>query len=320
MATLDPHHVRRVTQTGGPQKQVLWVRHGQSIADDQRSVTDPESSDPRWLDAQLSPLGRKQASSWAGVAPTWKVQEVLCSPLTRALESACRVFSHTSVDIHVTPRAREGWWFSTENRGRLRSGLEAGTESGDGGSPHWTPLHELPGAHKLRGLERIEAPVPGEWDPLGEEERAADEDGLFSDWRRGLEELKLELLHSSASRIAVVTHWGVIEALTGVGCANGSIVPTLVQSSGDAKAWQCTVCGPIMEHPPLGVRTRTWRARHHTPRFRTRAPPNRPPTPPLHSRARPASPPGISAYDQVEHLSTPASPMGMGSSPGEAFS
>jgi len=270
MASLDPHHVRRLSLAGGVQKQVMWVHHGQSLADAERADADQDSTNPRWVDAPLTPLGRQQARSWAGIAPTWKVQRVYCSPLMRTLESACQIFSHCDVELHITPHAREGWWFSTENRGRLRAALEEGIEAaGADGAQHWTPIGQLPGAHKLRGLEQLEAPIPDVWDPQGEAKRAGAEaeDDLFAKWRRGLEQLKLELLRSSASRIAVVCHWGTIEALTGVDCAKGSIVPTLVNSQPNGEGWQCTVCGPILDHPPLG----------------------------------------IPAYEQVDHLSTPAS-------------
>lgn len=279
MTHLDPHHVRHVARGLLPSKQIVFIRHGQSIANAESEIADEDHANPKYFDARMTELGQNQASSWAGVAPTWDIEEVYVSPLTRALETACRIFEHCDCDMHVTPYAREGWVHCFENRGRLLPELENGTASAEIvarypvlGKQQWPALADLPGAHKLRGLKQLAVPLPQRWDAAEEEGRAKDEEGLFARWKEGIDDLKHQLLQSSASRIAVVCHWGIIWELTGVDCENCSLVPTVVQgSTGDE--WSCTVCEPIMEHPPLGARRASRAAR--PPQRSTQARPRR---------------------------------------------
>jgi broad specificity phosphatase PhoE len=214
MDQLDPHRPRALAgDVVVSRKQVIFIRHGQSIANAAGTESEEEHASIRWLDAPMTALGRSQANSWAGVAATWGVEEVWCSPLSRAMESACRIFQDCEVPIHVTPHAREGWWHCTENRGRLAHAIAAGTD-GSSDERRWPALAELPGAHKLRGLERLAAPTQDVWDPAEEERMMGDEQALFDRWKASIAELKLELSRSPAHRIALVCHWGIIEALT----------------------------------------------------------------------------------------------------------
>lgn len=247
---------RRHTNVHGQGKEVLFIRHGQSMANAAGGEADKTPMSDRWLDAPMTALGRHQADSWKGVAPTWSVDEVICSPLSRAMETACRIFQHCDAPIIVTPHAREGWWHCTENRGRPLAGIYSGTD-GVTAEKRWpTPL-DLPGSHKLRALDAVQSQPPY-WDPTGEAAAAANEDLLFNMWRDGLEELKRTILASQARRLAVVCHWGVIEALTGFDADNCTCVPTLVfqSSNGTTGNWSCSVCPPVIPHPPLGRHSR----------------------------------------------------------------
>jgi broad specificity phosphatase PhoE len=229
---------------------VIFIRHGQLIANAAGTESEEEHASIRWLDAPMTALGRSQANSWAGVAATWGVEEVWCSPLSRAMESACRIFQDCEVPIHVTPHAREGWWHCTENRGRLAHAIAAGTD-GSSDERRWPALAELPGAHKLRGLERLAAPTQDVWDPAEEERMMGDEQALFDRWKASIAELKLELSRSPAHRIALVCHWGIIEALTSIDVENCTVVPTVSIASDQTCHFQ--LCPPTMTHPPLGT-------------------------------------------------------------------
>lgn len=252
-AELDPHHPRTLLAGTAGQKQIIFIRHGQSVANAAGPDAESDHQSTRWLDAPITALGQRQASSWSGVAATWGVQEVWCSPLMRAMETACRIFEHCDLPIHVTPHAREGWWHCSENRGRILAAIEAGTD-GVSSEQRWPKLSELPGVHKLRGLEQLERPIARIWDPASESADHLNEDKLFNLWRESIEQLKRQLLESKAHRIALVCHWGVIEALTGVDCENCTLVPTIARAVNFGAGLTCSVCPPIVSHPPLGAR------------------------------------------------------------------
>ncbi|KAJ1627884.1 histidine phosphatase superfamily [Pavlovales sp. CCMP2436] len=250
MHDLDPHRPRSLA-VGVAWKQIILIRHGQSVANAAGEEAEADHQGLRWLDAPVTELGRSQATSWAGVAPTWDVEEVWCSPLVRAMETACRIFQHTDCPIYVTPFAREGWLHCSENRGRHLAALLAGTD-GTSDEQRWPRVCDLPGAHKLRGLDRVKL-ASRWWDPAMESSMHDDEEGLFALWRESIEELKKELMASKASRIALVCHWGVIEALTGVDCENCTVAPCVVRASAGGSL-DFSVCPPIVAHPPLGLR------------------------------------------------------------------
>lgn len=262
MDALDPHRPRSLVAV--EHKEVLLIRHGQSLSNAAGSEAEADHQSARWLDAPITALGQAQATSWSGVAHTWNVEEVWCSPLTRAMETACRIFEHCDIPIHVTPYAREGWWHCTENRGRILAHIEAGTD-GQSDEQRWPKLSELPGSHKLRGLAAIAQPIPQFWDPSGESAEHANEEKLFDLWRASLAELKKQLLASKARRIALVCHWGVIEALTGVDCQNCTLVPTVAREAEAGSGLMCSVCPPIVAHPPLGARERRAASSDRTP-------------------------------------------------------
>jgi broad specificity phosphatase PhoE len=254
---LDPHRPRSFLPATA-QKQVILIRHGQSKANAAGSAAEVDHQSPQWLDAPMTALGRSQASSWSGVAPTWDVDEVWCSPLSRAMETACRVFANVDVPIRITPYAREGWWHCSENRGRLAHAIEAGTD-GTSDEVRWPKLSSLPGSHKLRGLERVAKPLPKLYDPEEESRLHAQEKELFALWEDAIEELKRELAASKARRIALVCHWGIIEQLTKEDVENCTVIPTIARVIEGAhcadgqQSCYVRVCHPVLTHPPLGV-------------------------------------------------------------------
>lgn len=109
----------------GP-KRVLFLRHGES----QANVTGRDIPDPL-----LSDDGRKQARSWADHIGALRVDLVLTSPLRRAVETACIVFSCESTPIEVCYAARELWWHHRQNVlgpvTQLRSLLQSIPRGGD---------------------------------------------------------------------------------------------------------------------------------------------------------------------------------------------
>jgi len=255
MAGLDAHAVRRmVNASKANEKQIIFIRHGQSVANSSGHLSEEEPLNPRWWDSPITAKGQMQASSWAGVAPSWDVDEVWCSPLCRAMETACRIFERVDVPIRVSPFAREGWWHCTENQGRLLQGIRSGTDGTGGEERLWPTPEDWPNAHKLTGLEGVAASIPDVWDPAGERSLQHDEEALFEKWKASLERFKAELMASEAPRIAVVCHWGVVEALAGIDADNCALVPTVAHGDCLEVPWTCAVCPPIETHPPIGIR------------------------------------------------------------------
>ena len=85
--------------------QILLIRHGQSTFN---AVFDQTNVDPLHFDAPLSPLGRQQidlARQKLAMFPPPDL--VICSPLTRAIETTLGLFGGSEIPITVTCRHRE---------------------------------------------------------------------------------------------------------------------------------------------------------------------------------------------------------------------
>ena len=214
-------------------REVLFIRHGQSLANVAVDSNAYDASSSRYADAPLTDLGRSQASAWEEIAPSWEVEEVLCSPLIRAIETSACIFSQThETPIRIIPYACEGWWEEACNRGR--SSLEAvmtGTATGAvGEAKRWPALSELGIEDRLLGLETVfsETVCRKVLDPHGETELATGgpwgEGVLDPRWEANV--LQNQILVSPARRIAVVCHWGVIDKLFEVDSPNCGVLRT----------------------------------------------------------------------------------------------
>jgi len=171
--------------SAGPSR-VLLLRHGQSETNAmRRDMPDPP----------LTELGRVQAVAWKGAIGRFGAECVLVSPLRRALETALLAFDKVDVPIEVCRHAREMWW---DEQANTPSTAEALAEV----------LRDLPRGDEVFGVE--EALVETRDTPQSE--------------HASIEAMKEELRRRSEACVAVVCHWGVINALCGDGADNCTVV------------------------------------------------------------------------------------------------
>lgn len=85
--------------------QILLIRHGQSTFN---AIFDRTNVDPMHFDAPLSPHGRQQVDlARQKLAMLPPPDLVICSPLTRAIETTLGLFGGSEIPITVTCRHRE---------------------------------------------------------------------------------------------------------------------------------------------------------------------------------------------------------------------
>mmetsp|Transcript_27859 Transcript_27859/g.83591 ORF Transcript_27859/g.83591 Transcript_27859/m.83591 type:complete len:301 (-) Transcript_27859:59-961(-) len=189
---------------------VVLIRHGES----QANATGADVLDPA-----LTDVGAAQADAWRSRASTWpRLDAVLVSPLYRCVATAARALGACEAAAwECCPAAREHWWMCQQNRGRYAAELLPDLVS--------LPPHGL-------SAEAIEAAVgaPSEhWRP--DEEATASKRQLGK--RAAL--ATLALVHDlcrradagAEKRVAVVCHWGVIQALTDVDAENCDVIALL---------------------------------------------------------------------------------------------
>ena len=82
---------------------MILLRHGQSEFNAAFSVT---RVDPGIADPKLTPLGREQAAAGDALAGE-RLARIICSPFTRALETAAIVAGRLSLPVIVNPIVRE---------------------------------------------------------------------------------------------------------------------------------------------------------------------------------------------------------------------
>jgi broad specificity phosphatase PhoE len=168
-------------------------------------------------DTKLTPEGRRQADQvrlQAAQNPDNPLQEadlLVASPLTRALTTAELIFSDClqldNVSRIVNPLASERLYFSSEV-GQHRSILQVNHPSfnfdvlEDHKNWWFSPSSESDDDTK-------------EWRPYPETAQYACPGEPVSAFRRRMQQFKEWLAHREERRIVVVTHWGVIRALTG---------------------------------------------------------------------------------------------------------
>ena len=165
---------------------MILLRHGQSEFNLHFSAT---KKDPGIPDPKLTPLGHEQAEAAALALAGERIDRIIASPYTRALQTAAPIARQRNLPITVTPTVRERYAFSCDV-GSPRTALRVAF-------PHvelahideiWWPAVEEPD-HQIEARAR-----------LFRAEMAA-----MPEWRHTL----------------VVSHWGFILAMTGERKMNG---------------------------------------------------------------------------------------------------
>lgn len=169
----------------GPSR-VLLLRHGESEA----NATGRDVAD-----APLTDRGRAQAAAWKGAVGRFGADVVLVSPLRRAIETALLAFDGLEVHVELCRHAREMWW---DEKANWPSAPEA----------VWALLHNLPRGGEVCCVEEALAETADT--PTSE--------------HASIEALRAALSCREESCVAVVCHWGVINALTGDGADNCTLV------------------------------------------------------------------------------------------------
>ncbi|MDO9712008.1 histidine phosphatase family protein [Paracraurococcus lichenis] len=165
---------------------MILLRHGQSEFNRLFHAT---GRDPGIPDAPLTPLGEAQAAAAAEALAGEDIRRILCSPYTRALQTAAPVARRLGLPVTVTPAVRERYSASCDiGSGRAALALA------------WPALD-------LSGIEEV-------WWPPVEEPHAQFEA------RCALFRAEMAALPDRAHTL-VVCHWGVIRALTGRDAGNG---------------------------------------------------------------------------------------------------
>lgn len=170
------------------------IRHGQSAF----NAVFTGDGDPMIFDAALTPLGQRQAQEVRQRVAELGIREVVCSPLTRALQTARLIFP--TDHIHVVAETREHLGHSCDI-GQSPAALQ-------------TAFPDIPFAH-----------LPDIWwhqGPLNDVGVPVEPAEVF--------EARMTLLASTlrardARPLAVVCHGHVIRALTGIDPDNCDIVP-----------------------------------------------------------------------------------------------
>jgi len=174
---------------GRPGIVMILLRHGQSEFNVVYSATrvDPGIPDPR-----LTEEGRRQALAAAEVLREESLDRIVTSPYTRALETAEIIAGKLGLEVEIEPLVREQRLFHC-----------------DIGSPRALLAERWPALDFARLEERW-------WPDLDESE------GRLS--QRALSFRDLMKSRAHWRRLAVVTHWGFIRALTGQRVPNGHLL------------------------------------------------------------------------------------------------
>jgi glucosyl-3-phosphoglycerate phosphatase len=180
---------------------MILLRHGQSQFNLHFHAT---GVDPGIVDAPLTPLGHEQAETASRALAGEGLRRILCSPLTRALQTAAPVAARLNLPVLVTPAVRERRGASCDI-GTCRTDLARAW-------PH------LDFAHLEEVWWRAEGEADHEADDVFEARTRAFRAGMAADpdWAHTL----------------VVCHWGFISAVTGCSLANGEWVRCRMDEEG----------------------------------------------------------------------------------------
>lgn len=178
---------------------MILLRHGQS---EFNVIYGETRVDPGIEDPSLTALGRRQAVAAAEILRRNGIKRLISSPYTRALETAAEIASVLGLPVTVDPMVRERRAFSCDI-GTLRSQL----------GRNWPHL-------ELAHLDE-------QWWPEERESEAA------VARRGGAFALRMREARDWA-QIAVITHWGLVFALTGQRLGNCEAVRLEQDGAGGA--------------------------------------------------------------------------------------
>lgn len=97
-------------------KKLYFTRHGQTVWNVENKICGE-------TDIELTELGRKQAKELGEIIKNgdYQIDEILCSPLVRAYDTAKHISDVTGIPLRVEPRLKEqcfGKWESTARDGK----------------------------------------------------------------------------------------------------------------------------------------------------------------------------------------------------------
>jgi len=165
---------------------MILIRHGQTEFNRVYSET---GRDPGIRDPQLTAVGRSQAAAVAQALAAMNPSRLIVSPYTRALETAEIIATDLGLPISVEPLIAERFAFTCDIG---------------------TPLAML----QARWPDIAFDHLPDPWWPAREETVGA--------LSRRSELFCSRIAREAWSRIAVITHWGFIRAVTGLKVPNGA--------------------------------------------------------------------------------------------------
>ena len=166
----------------------------------QEPASQPGWRDPELFDTALTPRGRSQAASLSAHCSRLQLDLLVASPLSRALETATLAFGTApGLPRLALPLAAERVWHAS-----------------DVGSPPDQLATRFPHFAGLADLPPVWWAVP-HGSPREARAYALEPEDEFLSRMEAL----LAWLHARPEQhIALVCHWGVLEALTGVGFVN----------------------------------------------------------------------------------------------------
>ncbi len=181
---------------------MILLRHGQSQFNLHHHAT---GVDPGIVDAPLTPLGHEQAEAASRALAGEGVRRILCSPLTRALQTAAPVASRLDLPVLVTSAVRERRGASCDI-GTCRTDLARAW-------PHLDLSH----------LDEV-------WWREAEDEEDHEPDHLFAARTTVFGARMAE--DPDWAHTLVVCHWGFIHAVTGCSLSNGEWVRCRMDEGG----------------------------------------------------------------------------------------
>ncbi|MBV9811520.1 MAG: histidine phosphatase family protein [Acetobacteraceae bacterium] len=166
---------------------MILLRHGQSEFNLHFNAM---RRDPGIVDPPLTPLGHQQAQAAAESLGAERIARIICSPYTRALQTAAHAAKARGIPVLVNPIVGERFAFACDV-GTPRSTLALAWPEHDFSliEEIWWPAVQEPAASVMARAARFRA------------EMAA-----LADWQDTL----------------VVSHWGFILSMTGERVANGT--------------------------------------------------------------------------------------------------
>jgi broad specificity phosphatase PhoE len=167
---------------------VILIRHGQTEFNRVFSVS---RQDPGIRDPHLTDHGRQQARAVAQALRPLQIVRLIASPYTRALETAEIIAEYLDLPITVEPLIAERFFYTCDIGSSLAD-LRA----------RWPRLV----------FDHLQDP----WWPQAEET----EEAIL----RRSESFRRRMAGEAWSKLAVVTHWGFIRALTGLTAPNGAVL------------------------------------------------------------------------------------------------